>query len=553
MNNSDYSNKNRTRNNENNPSARRELYERPANRPSNNSQTRDNRTARDANGRPMQKTVRDANGRPVQKTVRDANGRPVQKTVRDANGRPAQKPVRDANGRPVKRDAYGRPVRSSGYSQQGVNQADDYELRARRAEMARRKKRAEERKRERRMRAIVASFGFVFLFIVLYALTYFISTKRKVTVEINEGPVEASDFKFLPIAGAKEVSGFDEIDYSKLGEYKVVIKTLGFKKTVKVVVEDTVSPKVSTKDVETSIDTDLQADMFVASVTDATKTTVSFAKKPSMSDTNTQTVKIKVTDEGGNETVATASLKLYKDNVPPVIEGVKALKGYVGSTIKYKEGIVVTDNMDPNPQLTIDNSQVDSDNPGVYKVIYIAKDAAGIETKVETTLTLEPKPDGYVEPDIVLAEAQKVLDEILTDGMSEYEKLSAIYKWCNKKISYVDSDYKESWEGAAYIAFTKRQGDCYMYFAAAKALLTQAGFENVDVIKKDTSHSKHFWNMVNTSQGWYHFDTTNFRSGYKFCLVTDKELDAYSKKHKESHNRDKSLYPATSEKDYVKD
>ena len=81
--------------------------------------------------------------------------------------------------------------------------------------------------------------------------------------------------------------------------------------------------------------------------------------------------------------------------------------------------------------------------------------------------------------------------------------------------------------------------------AAAKALLTEAGIPNVDVVKSDTSHSSHYWLLVDVGSGWYHFDPTpRDGEGDYFFLVTDEQLDTYSAAHEDSHVFDHNAYPA---------
>lgn len=139
--------------------------------------------------------------------------------------------------------------------------------------------------------------------------------------------------------------------------------------------------------------------------------------------------------------------------------------------------------------------------------------------------------------------AREILDQITTDDMSDMEVAFAIYRWVSTNIGYVGSSDKSSWTGGAYQAFTQRSGDCYNYFAAAKALFDVAGIQNVDIIKSDTSHSSHYWSLINLGDGWYHVDCTpRKRVGY-FFMNTDAELEAYSVNNKNSHIFDGSLYP----------
>lgn len=63
-------------------------------------------------------------------------------------------------------------------------------------------------------------------------------------------------------------------------------------------------------------------------------------------------------------------------------------------------------------------------------------------------------------------------------------------------------------------------------------MLDVCGIQNVDIVKSDTSHSAHYWSLINLGDGWYHFDATPRKGGGNFFMLTDAELAAYSTKHK---------------------
>ena len=116
---------------------------------------------------------------------------------------------------------------------------------------------------------------------------------------------------------------------------------------------------------------------------------------------------------------------------------------------------------------------------------------------------------------------------------------------------YSDSSDKSDYLQGAYVMMTERSGDCFNYFALSKLMFERLGIDNIDVrkVKNYEGDADHFWSLVSLDGGetWYHFDCTPRIGGGDFCLITDAELDAYSVSHKNSHNRDKSLYPATPE------
>ncbi|MCD8028029.1 MAG: hypothetical protein LUF02_05075, partial [Erysipelotrichaceae bacterium] len=179
---------------------------------------------------------------------------------------------------------------------------------------------------------------------------------------------------------------------------------------------------------------------------------------------------------------------------------------------------------------------------GTYEVIYTATDVAGNTAKETITVTVKASSSS-VTLDSVNSLADEVLSSIITTSMSDYQKIKAIYNWVRNHLSYADGTDKPAYYVAAYKGFTKRSGDCYVYWATSKVLLTRAGISNMDIKKTDTSVSGHYWSLVNIGEGWHHFDTTPRKGGFDGFYLTDEELMAYSESHNNSHIYDASLYP----------
>ena len=176
---------------------------------------------------------------------------------------------------------------------------------------------------------------------------------------------------------------------------------------------------------------------------------------------------------------------------------------------------------------------------GTYPVTYTATDNAGNTTTV--TVNLKIIENLYTES-TVNELADKVLAQIIKPGMTDHQKLKAIYNWVRGSIAYTNSSDKGDWLKAAYEGMKNKKGDCYTYASTAKALLTRAGINNKD-IKKIPSKTSHYWNLVNIGEGWYHFDTTP-RKGQtiSFCYISDEDLMEYSKANNNSHNYDRDVY-----------
>lgn len=365
-------------------------------------------------------------------------------------------------------------------------------------------------------------------------------------VTIEAGSVPTPDL-FLIDAKYTDSTAFktpvSEINIRVPGEYYVVLTVKGKEYSSTLEILDRTAPTATAVDYTTEVAVVPNASDLVTKINDVSDVTVSYVKEPDVSKGGNATAKVKLTDAYGNSSTMDINIWVTSDEEPPVIEGAVDMEYFIGESIAYKTGITVTDNETVTPQLTVDNSQVDLNAEGTYPVTYTATDDAGNTATITVNLTLKEKPKDYVDEETVLKLAQKVLDEITNDSMSDMQVAFAIYRWTSTKIAYTGSSDKSSWTKGAYQAFTQRAGDCFNYFAAAKALFNAAGIENVDVIKSDTSHSSHFWNLINLGDGWYHVDCTPRRNVGYFFMNTDEELEAYSKKNKNSHIFDTEAYP----------
>ena len=230
------------------------------------------------------------------------------------------------------------------------------------------------------------------------------------------------------------------------------------------------------------------------------------------------------------------------DTEGPVISGVQTLTTVAGGTLSYRDGVTAVDDRDGPVMFQVDSSQVDLNTVGEYEVIYSAEDSSGNRTEVTATVVVTvtvPEPAASEQPNTqngnatlenVNALADKILAQIIKDGMSQREKARAIYNYVNSHIKYVGSSDKSGWVVGAYTGFTTGRGDCYTYFACAKALLTRAGIPNVD-LQRVGGATRHYWNLVNVGDGYYHFDTCPHPSGYSITafLLTEDEVRAYTK------------------------
>ncbi len=257
-------------------------------------------------------------------------------------------------------------------------------------------------------------------------------------------------------------------------------------------------------------------------------------------------------DEVGNETRMATTLTVTDDNVPPAIYGVHEIAVYMGSTLDYTSGIVVSDDRDNAPKLTVDSSRVDLNTPGTYPLAFQVRDRSGNVTRAETTVRIEEKPAQYTQEADITAAVDAVLVKITTPDMTPEAKVRAIYSYIRSNYTYAGSTVRTDEMQAAYELIQQGRGDCFHFFSLGKLMLNRAGVQTIDVrkVKNHDGDTDHYWSMVSVDGGesWYHFDATPYPwDPTDFCLVTDSFVESFSKDHKGYFNRDTALYPATPE------
>lgn len=361
----------------------------------------------------------------------------------------------------------------------------------------------------------------------------------ELTVEAGSSPPKLEDF-VIEGEEAAFITNIGRYNYDMPADKNVVLKVDGVDYTVVMHIVDTVAPKVEVQDIQGFTMLPRKVEDFILSVDDVTPVTSSYVKEPDLSLSGEQTVEICVTDAGGNETIKSAKLTLEDDMEAPVINGVTDLTVFVGSAVSYKKNVTVTDNCPDGLTLTVDNSAVNLNVEGTYPFTYTAKDYAGNETTATASITVRPKVYDVNE---VYAMADGVLARIITPEMSLPEKLEAIHSYVQTHVRYTNNSVKGNWVRGAYEGFVDGKGDCYVYFAISKALITRAGIANMDIEKIPTA-TMHYWNLIDTGGGWYHFDATpRAVDNPHIVLWTDEQLMAYSIAHNNCHNYDHSLYP----------
>ena len=426
---------------------------------------------------------------------------------------------------------------------------DEYKRR----QAARRK--AAARRRQQQLMLLCALLAIV-LVALIGILIIFINRSPIVKQLDHEAGLALNAEAFLREEGksAEFVTDISAIDLNIPGSHNVQLLVDGKVYDAVLNVQDTTAP--TAEPVATTISGKVpEAILLLTNIKDASSDITASYQAPI--DTTTggeKTAFVLLSDAYGNSTVISVPVTVVLDETAPSISlaPYKEHWVYLGDSIAYKSYVTYFDDKTSTNKLvlTVNRDSVNTEKAGTYPVIYTVKDEAGNEASVTLQLTIKEKPTGYVEPDVAYGKAQQILAQITTEGMSKAEIAAAIYNYVRHSIGYDDyEDEDRGWAAAAMYGFNEHLGDCFVYYATAKALFDVAGIPNVDVVKvktAQTSTSSHYWSLIDVGNGWYHVDCTPRAGVYdeSFFLYTDEEMLAFSRANKNCFNFDLNAYPA---------
>ena len=380
----------------------------------------------------------------------------------------------------------------------------------------------------------------------LYVVNHIEKERAKINTEVTietGSQIILDDFLSADVDQAAFFTDITGIDTTVPGSYGLVIKFEDFGREfhqdVVLNVVDTTAPAGQAVP-QTVYTGDLpEASSVVEDIYDLSQVTVAYREEPDVSRGGEYVFEVLLTDTSGNETVVDVPFTVIDDHLAPLIYGAHDIEAFIGDSIAYLDGITVTDDYDDEPQLTVDNSQIDMTVPGTYPVTYIACDENGNSTSVTVELNLRIRPERYYEPE-VLYELCRQLNEqygIYTEDMTDIEKAFRIFNWASHNVYYSGEADKTDWTCAAYDGLTTLHGDCYNYYAVCRAFLDMEGIPNMLVARYPVTWSAHYWNLVYLDGAWYHCDALAFSSPYGYYFMcSDADVNPYD------HHYDQEVY-----------
>ena len=350
---------------------------------------------------------------------------------------------------------------------------------------------------------------------------------REVTIETGT-PIKFEYFFAEPVPDSHFYTDVSGIDTNVPGSYKLIIEYGKFRQDVVLNVVDTTAPTGEAVPQTVYCDQLPAASDVVSDVYDLAPVDIAYVGEPDVSQGGEFVFQVSLTDTSGNQTIIDVPFTVIDDHTAPLIYGAHDLEGFVGESISYLDGITVTDNYDPNPELVVDNSQVNTHISSTFPVTYIATDENGNMSSVTVNITLRVRPERYVEPEELYELCQQYIDQydIYDEDMTDVEIAFRIFNWVHNYVHYIDTSDKIDWTVGAYDGLTTLQGDCFTYYAVCRAFLDYAGIPNLLVERDPITWSAHYWNLVQLNGVWYHCDScyAYYHEGYYFMYAYD-DLD----------------------------
>ena len=198
--------------------------------------------------------------------------------------------------------------------------------------------------------------------------------------------------------------------------------------------------------------------------------------------------------------------------------------------IEIAAGVFVTEARWPEPE-----GEADPDHPG--RILYSPTGNELMEiydTSAITAAWASGDPSGLSDYDRAIYDsAREVLDGILRDGMSEFEKEVEIYDWVVRNVRYYwdHMDVLTEEERDAYTPYgglVNGEAVCLGYATAFQLLAELAGLESMTIVGVADTTGDHGWAMVRLNGQWYCVDPTWDASSYEFGMMEGREWQYFN-------------------------
>lgn len=250
------------------------------------------------------------------------------------------------------------------------------------------------------------------------------------------------------------------------------------------------------------------------------------------------------------------------DLIAPTITGEDRIEVNEGETLSFEELYEVKDNYDKEVKLVVDEQELDISVPGEYIVKLSATDSSNNTTTKEIVVEVLEVEEEIVEEVVYVQEStthydtpttvttlsgslndqiDAVIANIISDGMSDSEKASAVYYWMQSNLQYrAGAANSNSVTTNAEILMDTYRGQCQHWAALSAAFMDRLGisYTYIDGLASNygTEYNYHAWIKVNG----LHFDPL---MGVLYGSTQFNQVSSdFILNTKGSHDWDKSVY-----------
>ena len=357
------------------------------------------------------------------------------------------------------------------------------------------------------------------------AVASFLWARESVVLEVGQ-TLKAADILYLPEkdGSALPQEELDKLNAAKPGEYELKLHSGQCSAVCKVTVQDTRGPELQVQDHYILRGGVAELKDFLLDAQDPSGVKhIRLANAPDNQNYGDQRVTVEAEDNLGNISTAETVLHVIADDMPPVINGAKAVMTVQrNSTPDYLLGINAVDHKTGEAEVHYDASKVDISKEGTYYVTYTATDRVG-NTARETrqVIVIHNQEDTQA---LVASIADKLSND--PEKIRDYVRLNVHFSW--------------DWGGEdpVWSGFKNMHGNGYVQAMCLKALFDYKGITSQLIWTTDQSH---YWLVVQMADGsWRHMDS----SPVAIHMMYSKMTDAQRYGTLEGRDWDRSKWPA---------
>lgn len=254
------------------------------------------------------------------------------------------------------------------------------------------------RRRVRWGRFAVLALAALLAFGLVYSVYLFFSPLHlkagEVTTEYKQKYDPKSNIRTAFLGSKDDVKIEGNVDTNQVGDYELTYTYKGKEAHSVVHVTDTVAPTLEVKDIMADMTQDVKPEDMVSEAKDAGDVTLAFAETDEdITEKGKHRLTIRATDESGNVTERQATLDRVEDTTKPQLESQNETLTVRQGTAFELAGISATDDMDPAPEITYDESTIDMTKAGDYEVTVIGTDRSGNQSELTQKVTVEKNPE----------------------------------------------------------------------------------------------------------------------------------------------------------------